>query len=124
MNYLVRIALALFDHLGAGSESLKGDLLEELENGRSSWWLWRQVVGAAGRHPPSVGSVSMLALGTALLMLLCFEAVVVTNGATGNIGNTMRAGVFAQFLTMVCFVVGLFLGSRVHANRFATIRTV
>jgi hypothetical protein len=196
MNYLARIALALFDHLGAGSESLKGDLLEELENGRSSWWLWRQVIGTAIRHRPSVASVSMFAVGGALLMLLSFEAVVVTNlvvrivfgppfpdisaylylppseslvapaapissvwnlvGAlmvgvslpTGHLiaqlharhrmlalagfgcstmvcaAITMQAGVLTQFLTMVCFVVGLLLGSRVRANRFATIRTV
>ena len=191
MNYLARIALALFDHLDASNESLKGDLLEELENGRSSWWLWGQVVGAAGRHPPSVDSVSMFALGTALLMLLSFEAVVVTNLVgrivfgppfpnisgylylppletpatqtvplsivwtlvsvltvvvslpTGRLiarlherhyvlalagfgcstmlcaTITMRAGVLAQFLTMVCFIIGLFLGSRVRAPELA-----
>ena len=79
MNYLARIALALFDHLGAGNESLKGDLLEELENGRSSSWLWRQVVGAAMRHRPSGEGLSMFAVGSALFLLLCFEAVVVTN---------------------------------------------
>ena len=196
MNYLARIALALFDNLDADNESLKGDLLEELENGRSPWWLWRQVIGAAMRHRPSVASVSMLAVGSALLLLLCFEAVVVTNlvvrmvfgppfpnisaylylppsetlvapaapisrvwtlvGAvmvgvslpTGHViaqlherhrvlalagfgcstmvcaTITMQASVWTQFLTMVCFVVGLLLGSRVHANRFATIRTV
>jgi hypothetical protein len=79
MNYLARIALALFDRFGAGSESLKGDLLEELENGRSVRWLWRQVIGAAMRHRPSAASVSMFAVGGALLMLLSFEAMVVTN---------------------------------------------
>jgi hypothetical protein len=79
MNYLVRIAFALFDRLVADNESLKGDLIEELENGRSAWWLWRQVIGASVRHPPSVTNVSMFALATALLMLLSFEAVVVTN---------------------------------------------
>jgi hypothetical protein len=79
MNYLVRIAFALFDRLAADNESLKGDLIEELENGRSAWWLWRQVIGATVRHPPSVTDVSMFALATALLMLLSFEAVVVTN---------------------------------------------
>ena len=79
MNYLVRIAFALFDRLVADNESLKGDLIEELENGRSAWWLWRQVIGASVRHPPSVANVSMFALATALLMLLSFEAVVVTN---------------------------------------------
>jgi hypothetical protein len=191
MNYLARIAFALFDYLDANNESLKGDLLEELEKGRSSWWLWRQVAGAVGRHPPSVDNVSMFALGTALLMLLSFEAVDVTNlvgrivfgppfpnitgylylppletpaaqtvplsivwtlmGAltiavslpTGRLiarlherhyalalagfgcstmlcaTITMRAGVLAQFLTIVCFVVGLFLGSRVPAPELA-----
>ena len=66
-------------HLVADNESLKGDLFEELENGRSVWWLWRQVIGATVRHPPSLTRVSMFALATALLMLLSFEAVVVTN---------------------------------------------
>ena len=79
MNYLVRLAFTLFDRLVADNESLKGDLIEELENGRSVWWLWRQVIGATVRHPPSVTDVSMFALATTLLMLLSFEAVVVTN---------------------------------------------
>jgi hypothetical protein len=79
MNHLARIALALFDRLGADNESLKGDLLEELEKGRSSWWLWRQVIGAAMHHHQSGASLSLFAVGSALLLLLCFEAVVVTN---------------------------------------------
>jgi hypothetical protein len=193
MNYLVRIAFALFDHLVADNESLKGDLIEELENGRSVWWLWCQVIGATARHPPSVTRVGMFALATALLMLLSFEAVVVTNlvvrivfGApfpnisgylylpasdssaaqiapvpiiwtlvsvltvavslpTGRLiarlherhrmlglagfgcstmlcaTITMQAGVFTQFVTMVGFVVGLFLGSRVLVSKSAVI---
>jgi hypothetical protein len=191
LNYLARIALAVFDRLGAGNEALQGDLLEEIRNGRSPWWLWRQVIGAVMRHHSSVASVSLLAVGSALLLLLCFEAVVVTNlvvrivfgppfpNITGylymspletpaaQVGPysivwilvsvltvvmslptglliarlherhyllalagfgcstmlcatiTMRAGVFAQFLTMVCFVVGLFLGTRASAPELA-----
>jgi hypothetical protein len=79
MDYLARIPLALFDRLGAGNESLRGDLLEELKKGRSPWWLWRQVIGEALRHPPSMARVSVFAVVSALLILLSFEAVVVTN---------------------------------------------
>ena len=193
MNYLVRIAFALFDRLAADNESLKGDLIEELENGRSAWWLWRQVIGATVRHPPSLTRVSMFALATALLLLLSFEAVVVTNLVVRivfgppfpNISGylylqaldspaapippvpivwtlvsvftlavslpagqliarlherhrmlalagfacstmlcatiTMQAGVLTQFVTMVGFVVGLFLGSRVLVSKSAVI---
>jgi len=193
MNYRVRIAFALFDRLVADNESLKGDLIEELENGRSAWWLWRQVIGATVRHPPSLTRVSMFALATALLLLLSFEAVVVTNLVVRivfgppfpNISGylylqaldspaapippvpivwtlvsvftlavslpagqliarlherhrmlalagfacstmlcatiTMQAGVLTQFVTMVGFVVGLFLGSRVLVSKSAVI---
>ena len=158
-----------------------------------SWWLWRQVIGATVRHPPSVTGVGMFALATALLMLLSFEAVVVTNLVVRivfgppfpNISGylylpaldspaaqiapvpivwtlvsvltvavslptgrliarlherhrmlalagfgcstmlcatiTMQAGVFTQFVTMVGFVIGLFLGSRVLVSKSAVI---
>jgi hypothetical protein len=41
-----RLALALLDRFAPGNEPLAGDLLEEYERGRSSLWLWRQVLAA------------------------------------------------------------------------------
>jgi hypothetical protein len=40
------LATWMLDHLGARNESLSGDLLEELQAGRSTAWYWRQTLSA------------------------------------------------------------------------------
>ena len=78
-----RIALALFDRFGSGNDALRGDLVEEFHVGKSQWWLWRQVLGAiTGQMSATLGQrpdMGMLTLGAAVLVLLSFEAVFVTN---------------------------------------------
>lgn len=41
-----RLALWLLDRFGPGDEGLTGDLLEELDRGRSRAWFWRQAAAA------------------------------------------------------------------------------
>ena len=41
-----RLALALLEHFVPDNPALAGDLIEELEAGRSRAWFWWQVVGA------------------------------------------------------------------------------
>jgi hypothetical protein len=52
MRYGPTVALAIWclEHLtfGADHEALCGDLLEELQGGRSTGWLWREVLTAIG----------------------------------------------------------------------------
>jgi hypothetical protein len=79
-----RVALAILDHLVADDEPLKGDLLEEFESGRSQWWFWRQVIGLlfCRRRPTSPHlpqDAETFLVGAAVLVLLSFEAVLVTN---------------------------------------------
>jgi hypothetical protein len=75
-----RLALFVFDQVVSNNEPLKGDLIEEFEMGRSQWWLWRQVVGALLRQPDLRGTrPDLLILGAAVLTLVTFEAVFVTN---------------------------------------------
>ena len=78
-----RLALAIFDRC-VGNDPLKGDLIEEYDRRQSQWWLWRQVIGSLVCQPdvrslqPSEGT-NMLVLGAAVLVLVSFEAVFVTN---------------------------------------------
>ena len=77
-----RLALAVYDKLAADNLALRGDLLEECAKGRSRWWLWRQVIGAVVFQPglrPSLARVGTASVVVALLLLLSFEAVLVTN---------------------------------------------
>jgi hypothetical protein len=75
-----RLALRVFDVAVADNQPLKGDLVEEFHSGRSQWWLWRQVVGAVVRHPNIHGRrPDLIVLGAAVLLLITFEAVFVTN---------------------------------------------
>jgi len=41
-----RLAMWLLDRFGRDDEGLTGDLVEELDRGRSRAWFWRQVVAA------------------------------------------------------------------------------
>ena len=41
-----RLALALLEHFVPDSDSLAGDLIEELERRKSNCWFWWQVLGA------------------------------------------------------------------------------
>ena len=63
MARALRLALALLDRFAPGNEPLAGDLLEESERGRSSLWLWRQVLAAiiisAFRAPRGVGVLKL-----------------------------------------------------------------
>jgi len=79
-----RLALAVFDRFIPDNEALKGDLIEECRNGRSQWWLWRQVAAAIVHHylqqpSPTPLNVEMLLVGSVVLLLVSFEAVLVTN---------------------------------------------
>jgi hypothetical protein len=77
------LALAFFDCFVAGNEPLKGDLLEEFDARQSQWWLWRQVIGAVVCQRKVCilqrERTDMLVLGAAVLVLLSFEAVFITN---------------------------------------------
>jgi hypothetical protein len=42
----VRLALAVLERFAPDSEALSGDVIEEYEGGRSSTWLWREVLAA------------------------------------------------------------------------------
>jgi hypothetical protein len=79
-----RIALAVFDCFISDNDPLRGDLFEEFEARQSQFWLWRQVLSAAAHSPWLRGAVAPgdLVLGAmcaAMLLLLAFEAVFVTN---------------------------------------------
>lgn len=79
-----RLALAIFDRFIPDNDALRGDLIEEFLVTQSQWWLWRQVLFAVvwrSWHPFSWRRLDpqMIALGAAVLVLLSFEAVLVTN---------------------------------------------
>lgn len=77
-----RVAFAILHRLLSNDEFLKGDLLEEFEKGRSQRWLWRQVIGAVvcrSDPRPSIASLGKCGVGIALLLLLSFEAILVTD---------------------------------------------
>lgn len=75
------LPIALLEYLVPGEDALAGDLLEAAR-GRSTAWLWRQVLLAVPartwmslREHPSA-TVSRLLVGTALLAILGFHALV------------------------------------------------
>lgn len=77
-----RLALAIFDCFVMDNEPLKGDLIEEFDIRRSQWWLWRQVIGAVVFQPRLHSlpeRTDLVVLGAAVLVLLSFEAVFITN---------------------------------------------
>ena len=45
-----RVAMWLLDRFGPNDEGLTGDLVEELDRGRSRAWFWGQVVAAIALH--------------------------------------------------------------------------
>jgi hypothetical protein len=47
-----RLALLLLRRLGPDRDALAGDLVEELEHGRTRFWFWRQVIAAAIAEVP------------------------------------------------------------------------
>jgi hypothetical protein len=46
-----RLALWILERFGPDDEGLTGDLIEELDRGRSRVWFWRQVIGAVTMGP-------------------------------------------------------------------------
>ena len=46
-----RLALWILERFGPDDEGLTGDLVEELDRGRSHAWFWRQVIGAVAMGP-------------------------------------------------------------------------
>jgi hypothetical protein len=151
-----RLALAVFDCLVAGNEPLKGDLIEEFATRRSQWWLWRQVIGAAVcqrrlRMLPAHGSRHMLVLGAAVLILVSFEAVFVTNllyylvfgpplpdvtayfylarmkgvdPSAGEVIRTAFASMYAPVVAIAASVPTAWLVSRFHQRHYGVSRGV
>jgi hypothetical protein len=79
-----RLALAVLGRFVAGDDPLTGDLIEEFHQGRSRSWLWRQVLWAVVHRSgaPRVHRGSEVARGllaVAMLVLMAFEVVLVTN---------------------------------------------
>ena len=77
-----RLVLAILNRLCPDNDALRGDLLEEFHAGRSKWWLWQQVIcSIVGRRAPFRREADWhtMVLGAAVLVLLSFEAVFVTN---------------------------------------------
>jgi hypothetical protein len=79
-----RLTLIILNGFLAGNEPLTGDLLEEFDNGRSQWWLFRQTATAALYEikPTSAtmrSDVNTLLLGAGLLAVLSLEVVMVAN---------------------------------------------
>jgi hypothetical protein len=79
-----RLALAIFDCFGPGSGPLRGDLLEEFAARQSQLWLWWQVAGALVCQQRLFWSeqrprLDLLVVGAAVLVLVSFEVVFVTN---------------------------------------------
>jgi hypothetical protein len=68
--------------LNPTQEPLYGDLIEELGNGRSRLWFWRQLVYAAGTTAARVAwatrrdTAERWALGSAMLAVLVFQGYV------------------------------------------------
>jgi hypothetical protein len=83
-RYPSRVALAVFDRFLPDNDALHGDLVEEFFVRKSQFWLWRQVMLAVIWHSWQPFrwrrlDPQMIALGVAVLVLLAFEAVLVTN---------------------------------------------
>ena len=79
-----RIALAVFDYFISNNDPLKGDLIEEFHVRPSQLWLWRQVLWAVACRPwpqgvSPRGEMQLSVLAAAMLVLMAFEAVFVTN---------------------------------------------
>jgi hypothetical protein len=79
-----RLTLMILNGFLAGNEPLTGDLLEEFDNGRSQWWLFRQTAAAALyeiKPTPGTmrGDMSTVLLGAGLLAVLSLEVVMVAN---------------------------------------------
>lgn len=154
-NHPSRFALAFFDCFVADNEPLKGDLIEEFETRRSQWWLWRQVIGAVVcqrrlRALPRERT-DMLVLGAAVLVLLTFEAVFITNllhhllfgpplpNITGyaylsptprldvsasELARTAFASMYAPLVALVASIPIACLISRFHERHYALSRGV
>jgi hypothetical protein len=78
------IALAVFDCFIYDNDPLRGDLIEEFEVRQSQLWLWRQVLSAVAHRPWPQGAklrgeLQLGILSAAMLGLLAFQAVFVTN---------------------------------------------
>jgi hypothetical protein len=148
-----RLALAVFDCFVADNEPLKGDLLEEFDIRRSQWWLWRQVIGAVvcQRRLRSLPRerTDMVVLGGAVLVLLSFEAVFITNvlhrllfgpplpeitaylflvppqrvePTAGELIRTALASMYAPLIAMAASMPVAWLISRFHESHYALSR--
>jgi hypothetical protein len=57
-------------------ESLAGDLIEQFQSGRSTWWLWRQILSAIlaarmrsieSKHWPSIAKTALRVINAIML---------------------------------------------------------
>jgi hypothetical protein len=113
-----RLALALLERLVPDSEPLAGDLLEELEQRRSTMWLWWQVLGAIAAAS-FAGGVEIRplrlvdlqpadALERSRQMSLRFPPVNLTASPVAGVGG-LGLVIFAGMVTMLAPAVWLLL---------------
>ena len=79
-----KVALAVFDSFIPDNDPLRGDLIERFNERPSQAWLWGQVLWAVACRPPlhrlgHVPQLHVVLLAAAILVLMAFEAVFVTN---------------------------------------------
>jgi hypothetical protein len=74
------LAFKLLGLLAPGREALAGDLLEQVQKGRSALWLWRQVIGAIVTgcirdvREDRIGALKVVAIGWATMLGFFFIA--------------------------------------------------
>src|SRR5262245_13670369 len=74
------LAFKFLGLLAPGRHALAGDLLEQVRNGRSTLWLWRQVLGVIftgcvrDLREDRIGALKVVAIGWASMLAFFFIA--------------------------------------------------